>query len=130
MRNSVFIKVQAACILGSIADYLITILLVEKFNYWYILANLAGNICGGSVQFFLCRKWAFNIKDGNIQIQAIKFILVFVGNLILSALGIYFFTHFLRINYLISKTLISIFLGVSYNYLMQKKFVFKPMENA
>jgi putative flippase GtrA len=120
-----FFKVQAASIIGSIADYLTTIFLVESFHCWYLIANLTGNICGGSAQFFLCRNWAFKVGTNKMQIQAFKFILVFIGNLVLSAVGIYFFTQYLRINYLISKTITSILLGVSYNYFLQKEFVFK-----
>jgi putative flippase GtrA len=117
-------KTQVASILGSLFDYLVTIILVEVFGCWYLIANIVGNICGSSVQFFLCRIWAFNAGKGKIRMQAMKFILVFIGNLILSGVGIYIFTHYLRINYIISKTLTSILLGVSYNYFMQKKFVF------
>jgi putative flippase GtrA len=119
-----FIKVQAASILGSLADYLATIILVEIFNCWYLLSNFAGNIFGGSVQFILCRTWAFKIKGKVRQDQVLKFFLVFSGNLVLSAAGIFLFTHFLRMNYVISKTITSILLGLTYNYFMQKKFVF------
>jgi putative flippase GtrA len=119
-----FVKVQAASVLGSLADYLMTILLVEVFSSWYLPANLAGNICGGSMQFILCRSWAFGIKGSLRHQQVFKFVLVFIGNLILSAAGIYFFTHNMKMNYIISKTITSIFLGLTYNYIMQKKFVF------
>jgi putative flippase GtrA len=119
-----FIKVQAASILGSIADYLTTIILVELAGCWYLLANFIGNIIGGSLQFVLCRNWAFHAGSGNRQNQITKFALVFFGNLLLSAAGVYLFTHYLRINYIISKTLASVLLGVSYNYIMQKKYVF------
>jgi|SRR5450432_133936 len=119
-----FIKVQAASIAGSMADYFTTILLVESFSWNYISANLVGNILGGTAQFLLCRQWAFQAKAGKMQMQIIKFILVFAGNLILSAGGIYFFTHLLGINYLISKTIVSVLLGISYNYFLQKKYVF------
>ena len=119
-----FIKVQVASVLGSLADYLITIILVEVFDRWYLLANLAGNIFGGSIQFILCRTWAFKIKGKIRQDQVMKFVLVFIGNLILSAAGIYFFTNCLGVNYIISKTITSIVLGLTYNYFMQKKFVF------
>ena len=120
-----FLKVQAASILGSLADYLTTIILVEIFNCWYLIANFAGNICGGTAQFLLCRNWAFVGGNSSMQIQIMKFIFVFIGNLLLSAASIYLFTHYLRINYLISKTITSVLLGVSYNYYMQKKFVFR-----
>ena len=119
-----FIRVQAASILGSIADYLTTIILVEVFHCWYLYANLAGNICGGSLQFILSRNWVFKADKGNTGSQVIKFILFFAGNIFLSAAGVYFFTHYLRINYIISKTLTSVLLGTSYNYIMLKKFVF------
>jgi putative flippase GtrA len=119
-----FVKVQAVSVLGSLTDYLITILLVEGFSCWYLPANLAGNICGGSLQFVLCRSWAFGIKGKLRNFQVIKFILVFIGNLVLSAAGIYFFTLDLKMNYIISKTVTSVFLGLTYNYIMQKKYVF------
>ena len=119
-----FIKMQAASVLGSIADYVTTIFLVEVLHCWYLVANLAGNIIGGSAQFILCRNWAFKVSGNKVKPQALKFILVFIGNLILSAAGVYLLTHYLRINYIISKTITSVLLGVSYNYIMQKQFVF------
>ncbi len=119
-----FFRVQAASILGSLADYLTTIILVELFHCWYLVANLAGNICGGSLQFILSRNWVFHADKSKTGIQTIKFIFFFAGNIFLSAAGIYFFTHYLRINYIISKTLTSVLLGISYNYIMLKKFVF------
>lgn len=119
-----FIKAQAASILGSVADFFVAIVLVEAFHCWYILGNLVGNICGAMAQFILCRNWAFNAGKGKTSSQIIKFILVWAGSLLLSAAGVYFFTHFLQINYIISKTITSVLLGVSYNYFLQKKFVF------
>jgi putative flippase GtrA len=119
-----FFRVQAASILGSMADYLTAIALVELFNCWYLIANFIGNLMGGSLQFILCRNWAFHAGTGNKKIQITKFALVFSGTLFLSAAGVYFFTHYLGFNYIISKTLTSVLLGISYNYIMQKKFVF------
>ncbi len=119
-----FLKVQAASILGSLADYLVTILFVELFNCWYLVASGIGNICGGCMQFILCRNWAFKSQGNKIPVQVFRFFMVFAGNLILSAAGIYFFTQYLRFNYLVSKTVVSVILGVSYNYILQKKFVF------
>jgi putative flippase GtrA len=123
-KMSVFIKIQAASVAGSLADYLITIILVEGFNCWYLMANGIGNITGITVQFILLRNWVFKEQKNKIQYQIMRYILVFAGNLILSGLGIYLFTHFLLLNYLISKTVTSILLGISYNYFMQKRFVF------
>jgi putative flippase GtrA len=119
-----FIKVQAASIIGSLLDYLTTIVLVELFGCWYFLANLTGNIVGGILQFTLSRYWVFKGGNNNTLLQAAKFAIFFLGNIILSSVGIYMFTKYLRINYIISKTLTSVLLGISYNYIIQKKFVF------
>ena len=119
-----FLKAQAASILGSLADFFIAILLVEIFHCWYITGNLIGNICGAMAQFILCRNWAFNADKTKTGEQAIKFIFVWVGNFLLSAAGVYFFTHYLHINYIVSKIITSVLLGMSYNYFLQKRFVF------
>jgi putative flippase GtrA len=119
-----FFKVQVASVLGSFADYLTTIILVAVFHIWYLIGNLLGNIAGGTAQFVLCRNWAFPQSKNKIENQAIRFVVVFAGNLILSAAGVYFCTEFFRWNYLLSKTVVSVLLGISYSYLMQKKFVF------
>jgi len=119
-----FLKAQAASILGSIADFFITILLTEGFHYWYITGNIAGNITGAVAQFILCRNWAFDAARGKIPDQIIKFILVYIGNIILSAASVYILTNYWGLHYLISKTIISILLGLTYNYFFQKKFVF------
>jgi putative flippase GtrA len=125
MVRSVYVKAQIAAILGSMADYLTVIFLVEVLKCWYLPANLCGNLVGGTIQFFLGRKWAFR-SSGNVYSQMFKFILIFSGNIVLSAAGIYILTSLFHINYLISKTAISILLGLTYNYYMQKRFVFPP----
>ena|ERR1700733_12583708 len=123
-KMSVFFRIQAASIAGSLADYLVTILLVEAINCWYLFANGFGNITGITMQFLLLRNWVFKEQKNKIQYQIFRYVLVFAGNIVLSGLGIYLFTHFIRLNYIISKTVTSILLGISYNYIMQKKFVF------
>jgi len=120
----VFIKVQAASVLGSGVDFLLTYILAEYVHCWYILGNFVGNIAGGITQFLLCRNWAFQMPPGRIGSQALKFTAVFAGNLILSAALVYLLTHFLGLHYMLSKLMSSIILGVSYNYLLQKYLVF------
>jgi putative flippase GtrA len=119
-----FIKAQASLIIGSLADYAVTILLVEIFHCWYLLSNLAGNISGAILQFLLSRNWAFAAGEKNLSPQIIKFILVWIGSLVLSAAAVYLLTHFLGFNYLLSKTISSVLLGLTYQYILQKKFVF------
>ena len=119
-----YLKAQAASIIGSLADFFITILLKEAFHCWYLSANMTGNIVGAIAQFILCRNWAFNAANGKMNGQILKFIFVWIGNIILSAVGVYALTNYLGINYIISKIIVSAFLGLTYNYFLQKNFVF------
>lgn len=120
----IFIRVQVSSILGSAADYAATILLTEIFRCPYLISNFLGNILGGTAQFNLCRHWAFKNVEGKMPVQATRFVLAFAGNLLLSAAGVYFMTRYLGFNYIISKTITSILLGITYNYHIQKKYVF------
>ncbi len=120
----IFIRAQSASILGSAADYFTTIILKEFFHLPYVVSSFSGNIMGGICQFLLCRSWAFSGNQGQLKIQVFKYVIVYCGNLILSAAGLYLLTHYIGVNYLISKTLVSIILGVSYNYILQKNYVF------
>jgi putative flippase GtrA len=119
-----FIKVQIGSILGSLADFLVTILLTELGLSWYLFSNIAGNCTGGVIQFTLGRRWIFKNSKTSISVQTIKYIAFFLGNIILSSAGIYLFAHYFQINYIISKLICSVLLGVSYNYFVQKYFVF------
>jgi putative flippase GtrA len=125
-----YLKAQATAIIGSIIDFLITIFLVEAFSATYVPANLAGNICGAVTQFFLARTWAFNAENGKISSQIFRYIISWVGFLLLSAGGVYSLTHFVQLNYIVAKTITSVFLGLTYNYVMQKKFVFAKQKTT
>jgi putative flippase GtrA len=119
-----FIKVQFGSILGNAADFLVTILCTELGLSWYLISNIMGNCAGGTIQFALSRQWIFKKNSSGITGQFLKFLLFFLGNILLSAAGIYFFTQFLHTHYIISKLLCSIILGLTYNYYIQKYFVF------
>jgi len=119
-----FIRVQAVLILGSLADFAITILLVSFFHDSYVIANVIGNITGSIAQFILSRNWAFEATEDRVLPQVLKFSLVWAGHILLSAAGIYLFTHYLGWYYLLSKTITSVLLGVTYTYLLKKHYVF------
>jgi putative flippase GtrA len=54
-----------------------------------------------------------------------RYLMVWVGNLILSVSVLYLLTRYTSVNYLVAKIGIAIGLAVFYNYVLQKKFVFK-----
>jgi putative flippase GtrA len=119
-----FVKAQASSFIASTFDFLTTVVCKEFFYLWYVTATLLGTIVGGALNFVLGRVWVFDGKEKGIPQQVLKYLVVWGGNSILNTSGVFFVTHYTGLSYIISKVLVSISVGVSYNYFLQKKFVF------
>ncbi|MFD0764688.1 GtrA family protein [Mucilaginibacter lutimaris] len=120
-----FVKAQASSFISSAVDFLTTIVLKEAFSVWYVTASFIGTIMGGVTNFALGRVWVFKKrKEKTIPQQAIKYVLVWCGNLALNTLGVFLVTHYIKLDYKISKIIVSFTVGITYNYFLQKKFVF------
>ena len=120
-----FVKAQAASLAATIVDFAVFILLTTVFNCWYLAASVTGTISGGVTNFLLGRVWVFDAMQGKIPRQALKYLLVWIGNLLLVSGGVFVVTEYARITPLASKIIVSLIVGFTYNYLLQKKFVFK-----
>lgn len=120
-----FLKAQAASFMATLADFAVTVLLKEVFGCWYLLASILGTISGGVVNFAMNRSWVFGAKDKKIQHQAVKYLAVWVGNLVLVSAAVFVLTRYAGFSYLVSKIATSVLIGFFYNYVLQKKFVFK-----
>jgi len=120
-----FIKAQVASLTASILDFLTTLVCKYVFHFQVILGSATGTIVGGIVNFLIGRNWAFDARKGSARNQAIKYLLVWSGYLLLTTSAVYLVTHLLGLtNYVLPKIFVSFFIGVPYNYFMQKKFVF------
>lgn len=125
-----FIKAQGSSLAATLADFLVTILLTEAFGVWYAAANVAGVITGGVVNFAVNRHWVFDAAAAQVRRQASRYVLVWCGNLLLNALGVYVVTRYVTSNYILSKVLVALAVGWGYNYTLQKKFVFKQPDHV
>jgi putative flippase GtrA len=119
-----FVKAQVASLSASIIDFLTTLVCTQVFHFWYVIGSVAGTTAGGLVNFIMGRNWVFQSTERGVTGQVIKYILVWTGNLLLTTGGVFLVTHYLHVNYILSKIIVSCTIGTSYNYLMQKKFVF------
>ncbi|MBD1391723.1 GtrA family protein [Mucilaginibacter glaciei] len=119
-----FVKAQASSFIASTFDFLTTVVCKEFFYLWYVTATLLGTIAGGIINFVLGRVWVFEGREKNIPQQVLKYLLVWGGNSLLNTSGVFLVTHYTGLSYIISKALVSISVGISYNYFLQKKFVF------
>ena len=120
-----FIKAQAVSLTASFIDFLITVLVVELLHCWYVWGAIAGTVAGGVAYFSLGRVWVFAAAEKKMLPQMFRYLLVWVGYLLLNASCVFLITRYGGANYIVSKVCVSIILGISYNYGLQKKFVFK-----
>ena len=124
-----FLKAQAAAITGSAADFLVfsvMVLFIGSTPDKLSIATAIGAFCGGLVNFIIGRKWVFNEGQKGTHVQAGRYILVWAGSILLNSRGVYWVTtYFTTLNFLIARILVSILVGVTYNYFLQKRFVFK-----
>jgi putative flippase GtrA len=119
-----FFKVQATSLMATGVDFLTTILCARLLHFWYMSASVSGAIGGGVVSFIISKKWTFANSDQPVGSQFSRFVLVWLGNAGANASGLFVATHFLGIQYLVAKTAVGLLVGVSYNYFLQKDFVF------
>lgn len=119
-----FFKAQLTSLIASGVDFLTTFACVSLLHIWYLSASVSGAVFGGIVSFALSKVWVFARNNQPIGLQFSRFVLVWLGNAGLNAAGLFVVTQFMGVQYLVAKTGIAILVGVSYNYFLQKDFVF------
>jgi len=120
-----FIKANIASLVASATDYLVTVLMVSGFYFNAVAGSIMGTTVGGVVNFLMGRQWVFNAGRDKTYYQALRYMLVWTGNLLLNGAGVYLLTKPLGLHYMIAKVAVSVLVAVGYNYPMQKRFVFK-----
>lgn len=121
----VFFRSQLSAFLATLIDFIIVILLTEVFYIWYVLSNAIGAFIGTVVSFTLGRYWVFSAQEKRMDVQAFRYALVSIGSLVLNTSGVYLITEGFQVNYVLSKVIVSLFVGIGFNFLLHKYFVFK-----
>ena len=104
-----FLRAQLSAQMATIADFLVTILLVRLFEVYYVYATLAGAVYGGIVNCVINYKWTFK-STGKKTNVAVKFILVWVCSIWLNTWGTY---------------AVAVIVALFWNYNMHRFFVYR-----
>lgn len=134
-----FLRAQFSSQIASITDFLTTIFLAKFTSLYYVYATFLGSVCGGIVNCIVNYKWTFKSTECNKLHITIKYILVWVGSILLNTWGTYLLTEALGkipwvkdtlSNYfgnyfLFSKVVVSLLVGFLWNYNMQRVFVYR-----
>ncbi len=125
-----FLKVQASSLIATGVDWTTVFMLSVFAGAWSAGANIAGAIAGGVANFLINRQWVFNKEKGAFGGQALRYGITWVGNMLLNTACMWVILHFtgwkddLEMVGLF-KVLVSLLIGFTYSYIMQKRFVFK-----
>ena len=122
--STTFIKAQASSIIATAADFLTTFICRQFLGVWYLAASFIGTFIGGVTNFGLNRRWVFDGRDKKVHAQLIKYLITWSGNMVLTTLGVFILKHYCGIDLFPSKIISAIAVGLCYNYMLQKKFVF------
>jgi len=120
-----FFKANIAAITASVFDYAVTTGTIYFLKADVVTAAVTGVISGGVINFLIGRYWAFNATATSTHLQAFKYLIVWTGNLILSAAGMYLLTKNLLLHYALAKLVTACFIAVAYNYPLQRNYVYK-----
>ena len=90
-----------------------------------MISNASGAFTGAVISFWLGRNWAFNQKNDKWHRQAIRYAITSFLSMGLNTGGVWLITEFLDIQYVISKVIMAVIVGVFFNFPMFRYFVFK-----
>ena len=120
-----FIKSQASSAVSTVFDFGTAGILFYIFRVHYIIASPAGNIAGAIVSFYLGRNWAFKRKDGKITHQAMRYALTSFMSAVINTAGIAFLVENFNVDEGISKAVVALIVGATFNFMMFRYFVYK-----
>lgn len=140
-----FLRAQFSSNISSLTDNLACLLFVNVFGVYYGLSVFLGNFAGGIVNCYINYKWTFKAKGLFVPHVLIKFIMVWMGSIILNTEGTILFTEYVLDKiptghlpdllvqnlFMAPKLIVSILVGWIWNYNMQRIFVYrdKPLKN-
>jgi len=120
-----FASAQLAALAGTAVDFAATIFFTELFGIIYWVSNALGAALGAVTNFLLGRYWVFEAGDQQMTGQIFRYILVSVGSLILNTLGVFLLTEYFQLYYVWSKVIVAVLVAVTYNFILQKNYVYK-----
>lgn len=120
-----FLKANIAALIATFFDFAVTTGAIYFLKAHVVTAAIAGTASGGIINFLVGRYWAFDATQTSTRLQALKYLVVWTGNLILNAGGMYFLTKLLLLHYAPAKLVTACCIAVAYNYPLQRNYVFK-----
>ena len=93
-------------------------------------ATAVGAALGALCNFTLGRRWIFAASKAPLGPQAFRYGLVSLASLALNTAGEGMLYRWAGVQYFVARLLVSILVSLCWNYPMQRRFVFPPLQAA
>lgn len=120
-----FTRSQVTAASASLVDFGLLFFLTEVVGLWYVASVACGAAAGATTNFLLNRHWTFNAAHDRWHDQAFRYFAVSSGSLLLNTGGTWAVTEWGQLPYGFSVFIVSFVVGLSFNYPLQRYFVFK-----
>lgn len=125
----IFFKAQISAMIGGVSDYFIMLFFTQVFHVHYTISIAIGGVIGAVINFSINKTWAFMSKKfpykHTFRTQMLKFMIVVANSIFLKILGTYLLTTYMHIDYRISRIIVDLIVSITFNYNLQKHWVFK-----
>lgn len=136
----VFLRAQFSAQLATVFDFVVTISLFYLCAANYLCSTFVGALSGAVLNCIVNYEWTFKAVGMDKRAIALKYAVVWGGSVALNTWGTYFFTESMQHIYwlkglsvllgensfLASKVLTAVLVGCFWNYLLQRRFVYRP----
>lgn len=128
-----FLEAQTSSLLSTIVDFALTAILVKFAGIWYVIANIIGAFSGGIINCIINYNWAFKGTEQRKRTITYRYILVWFGSIFFNTAGTSLLANIMSHDgtpkafgtVMESKTIVAILVAIFWNFMMQKKFVYK-----
>jgi len=120
-----FIRSQIVSLCATSVDFLLSLLLHLILGVYYVTATSVGSLFGAFTSFILGRNWAFLNRHGHVRKQVIRFIIINIFSIFANTTGVFFFKETFDISFFASRLIVSVLVGVCFNFAMNRYFVFR-----
>ncbi len=121
----VFLKYNVVAGIATAVDFAVLIFFTEILQIQYLISAVLGAVSGGITAFVLERNWTFLKKDGKLSVQAKKYAGIWLTSIFLNISGLYLLVEYTGLQYIISKVIIAVIVGIGFNFLTHKYYIFK-----
>jgi putative flippase GtrA len=120
-----FLRSQVVSLTATSADFSFALILHHFLNVYYVTATSLGSLFGAVISFTLGRNWVFINKQGKLRKQIFRFFVINLFSIFANTTGVFFFKENFNITFASSRVIAAVFVGVFFNYFMNRYFVFK-----